>query len=184
LYAGLGWAFAYSHRAKRTKLFTDYCRYILGLCYPPSKMRIVRMTHKTKILTLLFSLILPYVALAAYMGFTLRGNTVPIWFLYAAPCYLVVAVSVFILGRKRILASSPAPGIAEQKKQNISGAKAVRRLGYIWLIGPLLYLLDGGLKAHPAWLTFLGFAWAGFLSWASFRQAKKMELKAHQDSEA
>jgi hypothetical protein len=142
------------------------------------------MTHKTKILILLFSLILPYVALAAYMGFTLRGNTVPMWFLHAALCYLVVAISVFIFGRKRILASSPAPDMAEQKNQNVSGAKAVRRLGYIWLIGPLIYMLDGGLKTNPAWMTFLGFSWAGFLSWASFHQAKKMELKAHQDSQA
>jgi hypothetical protein len=141
------------------------------------------MTQKTKILILLFSLILPYAALAAYMGLTLRGNTVPMWFPYAALCYLVVAVSVFIFGKKRIVASSPAPDMAEQKKQNISGAKAVRRLGYLWLIGPLLYLLDGGLKTNPAWVTFLGFSWAGFLSWASFHQAKKMELKARQDSQ-
>jgi Ca2+/Na+ antiporter len=147
-------------------------------------MRTGGMTRKTKIVILLFSLILPYVALAAYMGFTLRGNTVPMWFLYAALCYLVAAVFVFIIGRKRIIASSPAPDMAEQKKQNISGAKAVRRLGYIWLIGPLFYLLDGGLKANPAWVTFLGFSWAGFLSWASFHQAKKMELKARQDSQA
>ena len=142
------------------------------------------MTQKTKILILLFSLILPYVALAAYMGLTLRGNTVPMWFPYAALCYFVVAVYVFIFAKKRIVASSPALDIAEQKKQNISGAKAVRRLGYIWLIGPLFYSLDGGLKANPAWVTCLGFAWAGFLSWASFHQAKKMELKARQDSQA
>jgi hypothetical protein len=142
------------------------------------------MTQKTKILILLFSLILPYAVLAAYMGLTLRGNTVPMWFPYAALGYLVVAVSVFIVGRKRILASSPVPDVAEQKKQNISGAKAVRRLGYIWLIGPLVYLLNGGLKTNPAWVTVLGFSWAGFLSWASFHQAKKMELKARQDSQA
>src|SRR5271168_4795282 len=45
LHAGLGWAFAFSHRAKRTKLSTDYYRCILGLCYLQSKMRTVRMTH-------------------------------------------------------------------------------------------------------------------------------------------
>ena len=142
------------------------------------------MTQKTKILILLFSLILPYAALAAYMGFTLRGHNVPMWFPYAALSYFVVAVSVFIFGKKRIVASSPAPDMVEQKKQNISGAKAVRRLGYNWLIGPLFYSLDGGLKANPGWVTCLGFAWAGFLSWASFHQAKKMESKARQDSQA
>lgn len=86
--------------------------------------------------------------------------------------------------KERILASSPAPDMAEQKKQNISGAKAVRRLGYIWLIRPLFYVLDSGLKTNPIWVTALGFSWAGFLSWASFHEAKKMELKARQDSPA
>jgi hypothetical protein len=147
-------------------------------------MRGVRMTRNTKVRILLFSLILPYAALAAYMALTLRGNTVPMWFPYTALCYLGVAVSLFIFGKKRIVASSPAPDIAEQKKQNISGAKAVRRLGYIWLIGPAFYVLDGGLKTNPIWATALGFSWAGLLSWASFRQAKKMELKARQDSPA
>ena len=142
------------------------------------------MTQKTRLLILLFSLILPYMALAVYMALTLRGNIVPLWFRYVAPCYLIVAVSVFIVGRKKILASSPAPSLAEQNKRNLSGAKAVRRLGYIWLIGPLFYLLDGGLKTNPVWVTVLGFSWAGFLSWASFHQAKKMELKARQDSQA
>jgi hypothetical protein len=144
----------------------------------------VRMTQKTKLLILLFSLILPYAALAAYMALTLRGNTMPMWFPYTALCYLVVSASIFNFGRKRILASSPAPDMAEQKKQNISGEKAVRRLGYIWLIGPLFYVLDGGLKTNPIWVAALGFSWAGFLSWASCHQAKKMELKARQDSPA
>lgn len=145
-------------------------------------MRGVRMTRKTKILILLFSLILPYAALAVYMALTLRGDTLPMWFIYTALCYLVVSVFLFIFGKKRIIANSPAPETAEQKKRNISGAKAIRRLGYIWLIGPLFYVLDGGLKTNPAWVTALGFSWAGFLSWASFHQARKMELKAHQDS--
>ncbi|MGC2705980.1 MAG: hypothetical protein WA361_15800, partial [Candidatus Acidiferrales bacterium] len=71
------------------------------------------MTQKTKILILLFSLILPYAALAAYMALTLRLNTVPMWFPYTALCYLVVSAFLFIFGRKRILASSPAPDMAE-----------------------------------------------------------------------
>lgn len=138
------------------------------------------MTQKAKILILLFSLILPYMAFAMYVAFTLQGNTFPLWFPYAALCYLVVAFSVFIVGRKRILANTPPPAAAEQTKQNLSGARAVRRLGYIWLIGPLFYIIDGGPKTNPIWVTVLGFAWVGFLSWASFHQAKKMELKARQ----
>jgi hypothetical protein len=147
-------------------------------------MRGVRVTRNTRIRILLFSLILPYAALAAYMALTLRGNTVPMWFPYTALCYLVVAVSLFIFGKKRIVASSPAPDMAEQKKQNISGAKAIRHLGYIWLIGPVFDVLDGSLKTNPIWVTILGFSLAGFLSWASFHYAKKLELKARQVSPA
>lgn len=142
------------------------------------------MTQRAKILILFFSLILPYAAFALYLALTLRGNTFPLWFPYAALCYLVVAVSVFMVGRKRIVASTPPPGVAEQAKQNLSGARAARRLGYIWLIGPVSYLLNGGPKVNPAWVTVVGFSWAGFLSWASFHQAKKMELKARQHSQS
>jgi hypothetical protein len=64
-----------------------------------------------------------------------------------------------------------------QKAENLSAARAVRRLGYIWLIGPVFYLLSGGLSKEPAWISALGLSWAGFLSWASFRAAKKMRQK-------
>jgi hypothetical protein len=140
------------------------------------------MTQKSKILILLFSLIVPYVAFSAYLGFTLHRDRFPPWFPYAALCYLAVAASIFIVGRKRIVSSAPTPSAVEQTKQNVSGAKAVRRLGYIWLIGPVFYVLQGGLTANPVWVTVLGFSWVGFLSWASFHQAKKMEMKARQNS--
>jgi hypothetical protein len=77
------------------------------------------MTPKTKLTILLFGLILPYMALAIYMGFRLRGNIVPLWFRYVAPCYLVVAVSVFIVGRKKILASSVPPRLREQSNRDM-----------------------------------------------------------------
>jgi hypothetical protein len=81
------------------------------------------MKQKTKILILLFSLILPYAALAAYMALTLRGNTVPMWFPYTALGYLVVSAFLFNFGRKRIVVSSPTPDTAEQKKQTYRGRK-------------------------------------------------------------
>ena len=155
-----------------------------SLAFRLARMGPPRMTPKAKILILLFCLILPYVAFAGYLGVTLRGNRFPLWFPYAAICYLVLAASAFIVGRKRILANTPPLGVPEQSKQNLSAARAVRRLGYIWLIGPLVYVLNGGPKVNPAWVSVLGFSWAGFLSWVSFHQAKKMELKARQTSQS
>ena len=143
-----------------------------------------QMTQKTKILILVFSLILPYMAFAMYLALTVHGSRFPIWFPYVALCYLAVAAAVFVIGRKRIIAGTPPPEPAEQARQKLSGAKAVRRLGYIWLIGPLVYVLQGGPKVNPPWVTILGFSWAGFLSWASFHQAKKMEFKARQNSQS
>jgi hypothetical protein len=89
------------------------------------------------------------------MALTLRGNTVPMWFPYTALCYLVVSVSLFIFGKKRIVASSPTPDMAKQKKQNLSRGEDNTAPWYIWLIGPLFYVLDGGLKTNPA--RVLGF---------------------------
>ena len=79
------------------------------------------MTQLAKILVLVFSLILPYMAFGAYMGLTLRGKTLPLWFPYAALGYLVVAIFVFKVAKKRILANSPKSGdrhVKNSKRRN------------------------------------------------------------------
>ncbi len=138
------------------------------------------MTPKTKIMILLFSLIIPYVAFAGYLGFTLGGNQFPLWFPYAALGYLAIAFAIFYFGRKKILAGAQILSAEQQAKQNLAGARSMRLMGYLWLLGPAVSLLSGGVRANPVWITVGGFAWAGFLSWASFRQAKKLESKARQ----
>jgi len=52
----------------------------------------------------------------------------------------------------------------------------MRRMGYIWRVGPVFCFLNGGL-GEPVWTTILGLCWVGFLSWVCFREAKKIEAK-------
>lgn len=69
----------------------------------------------------------------------------------------------------------------EQRAQTVSAARAARMLGYIWLVGPVFYFLNGGLFREPLSVSVLGLSWVGFLSWASFRAARNIEVKARQN---
>ncbi len=139
------------------------------------------MKPRTKIVVLLFSLILPYMGLVLYRAFTHPEHPFPKWFLYTLLCYLLLAVILFTVLRRRVLLGAPPMGLAEQNAQKLSAARALRRLGYIWLIGPVLGLMSGGFKDEPVWAIALSLSWVGFLSWASFREAKKLEVKARQN---
>jgi len=141
------------------------------------------MTTKTKLLLLLFGLTVPYIAVAMYMTLAFRGNFASLWIPFVGLCYFVVAVFVFVAMRRRIVATSPALDPALESKQNQSAARSLRRLAYVWVVGPLFYLLTGGPKTNPWWVTMLGLSWAGFMIWISFHQARKMELKARQDTQ-
>jgi len=132
----------------------------------------------TRILLLFVGLILPFIAFVLYFA----SKPLPVWFPYAAACYFFACIFVFPTLKKRVLAGVPAPTPEEQKAQNISGARALRRLGYIWLIGPVFYVLSGGPIRNPWWATVLGLSWAGFLSWISFHEAKKLDVKARQQT--
>lgn len=132
------------------------------------------MKPKTKILFLLFSLIFPYMGFVMYRALTHPENPFPKWFFYAAPCYVLGSIALFVVLRKEILASASPLGLAEQAAQRLEAARSVRRLGYIWWVGPVFYFLDGGFK-EPAWTTILGLCWVGLLSWVCFREAKKIE---------
>jgi hypothetical protein len=64
-----------------------------------------------------------------------------------------------------------------------AGARAARNLGYVWVLCLLVFLLSGGTKTEPLWVTILGLLLSGFLIWITFRGAKKMEAKARHDVE-
>lgn len=68
------------------------------------------MKPKTKILVLLFGLIFPYMGFVMYRVLTHPENPFPKWFWYAAPCYLIVSMAVFVVLRKKFLASAPPRG--------------------------------------------------------------------------
>lgn len=140
------------------------------------------MKAKTRILLLLAGLIVPYMIFV--LSFALRlpphTRTLPKWFTYVAACYFFGIIFSFPFLRKKVLAGAPLVPADEQRVQNASAARAVRLLGYIWLIGPVGYLLNGGPLRNPWWVSVLGLSWPVFLSWASFRAARKIELKTRQ----
>jgi hypothetical protein len=138
------------------------------------------MKPKTKILLLLFGLILPYMGFITYHGLTHSENPFPKWFLYAALCYFLASTALFVVLRKMILASAPPTGVVEQNAQRLAAARSLRRMGYVWWVGPVFYFLDGGLR-EPAWTTILGLCWVGFLSLVCFREARKIEAKIQKD---
>lgn len=140
------------------------------------------MKPKAKILALIVTLLLPYMGFVMYRAFTHPHQLFPTWFLYVGPCYFIGSIILATVLRKKIMAGAQTLRPEEQKTQNIAAARAARRLGYIWLIGPVYYLLNGGLFREPWWFTVLGLSWVGFLVWASFRVARNIELKARQNT--
>ena len=139
------------------------------------------MKAKTRIVLLLFGLILPYVVFALYFALRLSQHPLPKWFPYVAVCYFVGCIFLFPILKRKVLVGAPTPSAQEQKTHAVSAARALRRLGYIWLLGPIFYLVSGGPSEEPWWVTALGLGWAGFLSWVTFREAKKFELRARQN---
>jgi hypothetical protein len=144
-------------------------------------VRDVPMKPKAKILVLMLGLMLPYMGFVLYRAFTHPQHPFPNWFLYVGPCYFVGSIVLAAVLRKRMIAGAPKQDSAEQNTQSASAARAARRLGYIWLIGFVFYLLSGAPLKEPVWVSLLGLSWVGLLIWASFRTAKKIEMKARQN---
>ena len=139
------------------------------------------MKTKTKLLLLMVALLAPYMAMVLYMAFTIQGNTIPQWFVFAAPLYFVGSIALFVILRKRIIAAAAPVSSVEQNDQTLRAARAARRLGYIWWIGPFSYFASGGIH-DPIWMTIMGLSWISFLSWLCFREARKLEAKAARNA--
>jgi len=139
------------------------------------------MKPKTKVLLFFVIFLFPYLGFVMYRALTHPEHPFPTWFLYVAPCYLVGGIFLFVLLRKRIMAGGPSLHLAEQNAQRLKAARSLRRLGYMWLLGPVFFFLSGGQKGEPKWAIVLGVAWVGFLIWASFREAKRIEMKVRQN---
>ena len=137
------------------------------------------MKPAVKISLLLLALMVPYIGLVMYFAFRLPQQPFPTWFLYVAPIYFFGSILLAVVLRKRMPDDATPEELQKRKR---SAVRAARLLGYLWLIGPVNYVLSGGPLREPAWVTVLGLSWVGFLSWASFRIAKKTEKELRQDS--
>jgi hypothetical protein len=100
------------------------------------------MKPKNKMLVLIFSLMAPYMGFVIYRVFTHPQHPLPGWFLYVGPCYFIGSIILATVLRKRIIGRPVPLPAQEQKAQRISAAHAARRMGYVWLIGPVLYLYE------------------------------------------
>ena len=137
------------------------------------------MKPKAKVLVLMLALMLPYMGFVLYRVFTYPQHSFPSWFFYVAPCYFFGSIALLMVLRKKIVGDTPPQDFEKRRR---SAARAARLLGYIFLLGPVAYLLTGGLLIKPTWETALGFSWACFLSWACFRVAKKNEVESRQSA--
>lgn len=120
-------------------------------------MRDNAMKPKTKILLLAMGLILPYMAFVLYSVLTHPEHPFPGWFFYAGPCYFFGSILVFVLARNKLVAMPPPPAPAEKIAQGEASVRGLRILGYIWLIGPVIRVLNGGFT-QPTWAMRLEFA--------------------------
>ncbi len=66
--------------------------------------------------------------------------------------------------------------------KNRSTARPLYALGCVWIFGLLLFLLSGGPKVEPIYVTVLCLAWSAFLIWVTFRAATKSERNARSTS--
>ena len=140
------------------------------------------MKPSVKILVLIFGLMAPYMGFVIYRVLTHPQHPLPDWFLYTGPCYFIGSMVLATFLRKRIVGSPVLLPTEVQKAQRFSAARAARRMGSIWLVGPVVYLFSGEISREPFRSTVVMLSWVGLLSWSSFRGAKNIELKAHQHS--
>ena len=139
------------------------------------------MKPKQRILLLLFGLLFPYMVFELYFAVRLPKHPLPVWFPYVAAPYFFGSILLFPFLKTLVLRGAAPQAPEEQRVQRVSAARAARMLGYIWLIGPVYYILSGGLSQEPWSVTLFGFSWVGFLSWASFRSARTIEKKSRQN---
>jgi hypothetical protein len=143
----------------------------------------VGMKAKTRVLLLLFGLTLPYMIFVLVFALRFQQHPLPKWILYFAGCYFFGIIFLFPFLRRKVVAGAPPLSFDEKKAQNTLAVRSLRRLGYLFLLGPVFYFLDGGLTHNPWWATVLGLSWSVFLIWACFYQAKKIEIKVRQNAD-
>jgi hypothetical protein len=98
---------------------------------------------KTKILTLTFSLVLPYAALAMYFAFRIREHPLPTWLPYFGLSYILgMMIVIAIFSRKIYRGVHP-----ETAGKPVS---VLRWLGRIWV-------------------AYLVLVWAGFFIWGAYQ---------------
>jgi hypothetical protein len=101
------------------------------------------MKPRTKILVLIFSLIVPYMALAMYFVLRIGEHSLPTWFPYFGIFYILGTMIFVMLFSRRISRGAP-PGPA-----------AKPRPAALWLA--------------RTWSAYLVIIWSGFFIWGAYQ---------------
>lgn len=110
------------------------------------------MKPKTKILILVFSLVLPYMALVMYFALRIQEHPLPIWFPYFGLSYILgTIIVVMVFSRKIYRTAGP---VSEKKPKSV-----LLWLGRAWMV--YLVVLWCGFFLRDAYRTLTGslFSW-------------------------
>jgi hypothetical protein len=138
------------------------------------------MKPNSKMFFVIFGLMVPYMGFVIYRTLTHPQHPLPGWFLYVGPVYFAGSIVLATVLRRRMMQSAPPISTGQHQAQSFFGARAARRLGYTWLLGSFIYLLNGGPSRKRLWVAVLCLSWVGLLSCFSFRVAKIIEMSASE----
>jgi len=138
---------------------------------------------KTKILTLTFSLILPYLALAMYFALRIQEHPLPTWFPYFGLSYLLGTIVVVMVFSRKIYRDAQPTAV----EKPVSALRWVGRVwvGYLVAVWAGLFLwgtyqtISGNLewqRAVPAGAFLLAFI--ALFSWSLYKDIKRQTRRA------
>ncbi len=141
------------------------------------------MKPKTKILTLTFSLILPYLALAMYFALRIQEHPLPTWFPYFGLSYLLGTIVVVMVFSRKIYRDAQPTAV----EKPVSALRWVGRVwvGYLVAVWAGLFLwgtyqtISGNLewqRAVPAGAFLLAFI--ALFSWSLYKDIKRQTRRA------
>lgn len=137
------------------------------------------ITPKNKIFALVFSLILPYMAIVVFFASRLPQQPLPRWFPYFGACYIFASILLATVMGRRIARNAPQQNSA--KSQATSRWVRGRVIGLIGLWS-LMFLygayrtLNGDFpleRAIPAGVILLAFI--GLFAWLLYRDCRTRE---------
>jgi hypothetical protein len=97
---------------------------------------------KTKILALIFGLVLPYIALVMYFALRIQEHPLPTWFPYFGLSYILATMIVVMVFSRKVYRGTQPEGVEKPKSV------------WLWL--------------GRAWMSYLVAIWSGGFLWGAY----------------